>query len=88
MEIGRIIGATRNLGAPPNWDPEQHGACAHLPIRDELSPAGPCMVSAWMPSPDEIERIVAGAPIYLTVFGTAHPVVGMSIGEPPTEDGT
>ena len=44
------------------------------------------MVSAWLPSPDELRLIAAGAPIYLYVYGTAHPPVWVGVGMPPVEE--
>jgi hypothetical protein len=77
MIIGRIEGATRELGKPANWDETNPGqTCQSLPVVDippELG--GPQMVSAWFPTPDEVQRIVAGEPVYLAVFGTVHPPV-------------
>ena len=87
MEIGRILGATRNLGAPVDWDKDKDGPCVGLPIRDEPHTAGTNrMVSAWLPSPDELRLIAAGAPIYLYVYGTAHPPVWVGVGMPPAEE--
>lgn len=85
MHVGRIVGATRNLGAPPGWEKEKHGACGGLPIRDELTTAGQGMKSAWFPTPEEIKRIAAGAPIHLFVLGTVHPPVYMRVGAKPEE---
>lgn len=84
MEIGRITGATRNLGAPANWDPATDGHCGGLPIRDAPhSPGVNSMTSAWIPTPNELERLAAGAPIYLVVLGVTHPPVALTIGDPP-----
>lgn len=84
MEIGRIQGATRNFGAPVGWEKDKHGTCGGLPIRDEMHRPGlPSMVSAWFPTPDELARLRDGAPIYLTVVGTVHPPVALTIGNPP-----
>lgn len=82
MHIGRIAGATRVLGAPRDWDVERDGVCIGLPIRDELVDDSPQMTSAWLPTEEEIARIVAGAPVYLHVPGTFHPPVMISVGEP------
>lgn len=81
MQIGRVEGATRVVG-------KQQG-CMGLPIRDEMincsvnGPETPVMVTAWMPTPDEIERINAGAPIHLRLLGTAHPPVLLEVGSAP-----
>ncbi|MCJ2090884.1 hypothetical protein MKK88_33610 [Methylobacterium sp. E-005] len=84
MHIGRVTGATRNLGAPLDWDPAKDGICGGLPIRDEPhSPGVNRMVSAWMPTPEEIALITAGEPIYLLVVGAVHPPVAISVGNPP-----
>lgn len=49
MIVGMIAGATRNLGAPRDWDKAKDGPCGGLPIRDEQTTAGPGMTSAWQP---------------------------------------
>jgi hypothetical protein len=83
MHIGRIIGATRDLGAPKGWDPATQGRCLSLPVRDEIDAAGHRMSSAWLPTPEELAAIAAGAPIHLTIFAGAHPPVMLSVGDPP-----
>jgi len=37
------------------------------------------ITSAWIPTPDEVERIKAGQPIWLHVYGSGHPVVSMTV---------
>lgn len=84
MIAGRIPGATRYLGAPAGWEPEEHGHCAHLAIQDTVVNGGvPAMQSVWEPTPDELERLKAGAPVYLLIVGTAHPPVAVSVGAAP-----
>lgn len=83
MIIGRIRGATRVLGKPEGWD-EQHPeiACQGLPILDlPADQGGPAMVSAWFPTPDEVKRIIAGEPVYLSIFGHGHPPVALWVPE-------
>lgn len=81
MEIGRIRGCTRVLGKSQGY----YG----LPIRDVLlndtvsGPATPAMQTVWMPTPDELAALIAGAPIMLTILGTGHPPVMLSIGDLP-----
>lgn len=71
----RIEGATRYLGAPPNWQPED-GTCDHLAIKDETLDGGaPVMISAWEPTPDELQRLNEGKPVYLQIIGRGHPPV-------------
>lgn len=80
MQIGRIEGATRVLGKSQGY--------LGLPIRDvvvECAVNGPCraMETAWLPTPAEIEAIVAGAPVILRVLGVGHPPVMLEVGTPP-----
>jgi hypothetical protein len=80
MLIRRIEGATRNLGAPADWDGDL-SKCNVLPIIDVDTDQGPFMVSAWEPTPAELEAISAGATIQLWIRGTAHPVVSLAVSE-------
>lgn len=79
MEIGRIQGATRVIGRSQGY----YG----LPLRDIVvndtvnGPDTPAMQTAWLPSVDELTAMVAGAPIILTILGSAHPPVMVSVGE-------
>lgn len=81
MQIGRIKGCTRVLGKSQGY--------LGLPLRDVHlhdtvnGPGTPAMQSVWEPTPDEIAAIMAGAPIMLTVLGTAHPPVMVGVGELP-----
>jgi hypothetical protein len=86
MIAGRIPGATRYLGAPLGWKPDEHGHCGHLAIRDMPVNGGvPAMHSVWEPTPEELERLKAGAPIYLCIIGTVHPPVSLAVGMPPAD---
>jgi hypothetical protein len=73
-----IIGHTRRLGAPSNWNHETDGLCHTLEILD--TPDG-FMISAWEMTDAERKRIAEGAPLYLHIQGRTHPVVGFVIGE-------
>ena len=80
MQIGRIENATRVLG-------KSQGYLA-LPVRDQTTTAPGLepiheMVSAWLPTPKELEALNAGAPVHLRVQGTGHPPVLVEVGEPP-----
>lgn len=81
MVIGRIQGWTRELGKGQGY--------IGLSLRDVVisctvgGPGTPAMETAWLPTPDEIAAIIAGAPIILRVIGTAHPPVMLTVGEPP-----
>lgn len=83
MIIGAIPGTTRILGKSQGY--------LGLPLRDGTvhdtvnGPGTPCMETAWLPTPDELERINAGAPIILRILGTSHPPVSVDVGEVPEE---
>lgn len=81
MIVGNVKGATRNLGAPPDWDPKRDGRCDSLPVRDQPhSPGVHSMVSAWFPDEGELTALQRGAPVYLTVIGITHPAVSIAVG--------
>lgn len=81
MIIGRIPGATRVLGKSQGY--------LGLPIRDEVIEEGvngadtPCMVTAWEPTPDEIERLINGAAVHVRILGTSHPPIMVDVGDAP-----
>lgn len=74
-----LANATRRLAAPQTWNHETEGVCHTLEILDRDG----VMISAWAPSVSERDRIALGAPIFLHIHGTSHPVVGFTIGEVP-----
>jgi hypothetical protein len=81
MIAGVIAGHTRVLGKSQGY--------RGLAIRDDVvpetvnGPATTIMQSAWLPTPEEMARIAAGAPIILLVMGTSHPPVFVEVGDPP-----
>jgi hypothetical protein len=81
MHIGRITGATRILG-------KQQGYLG-LPVRDETitctvgGPETPAMVTAWLPTPEELAKLNAGAPVHVRLLGTGHPPIMVEVGDPP-----
>ncbi|MDP3853650.1 hypothetical protein [Phenylobacterium sp.] len=83
MIPGRVAHFTRDLGKPADWDEARDGHCSSLPIRDEPIEGYPTMLSAWTLLPGQLERLQAGAPVMLRIFGVSHPVVSLDVGEPP-----
>jgi hypothetical protein len=75
MDICKIEGFTRVLGAPQDWD-QSKVECQGLPIFDTEDG---WMVSQWKPNELEIETLRHGGSLMLWVFGTAHPVVGLDV---------
>ena len=81
MEIEHIPGATRVLAKnQPEYIP--------LAIRDEGHDGQNYMVSQWSPSPEELAALMLGAPIHLSIMGTIHPPVLISVGEAPASAAT
>ena len=83
MLIGRHTATTRILGAPSSWNETADGHCARLPIADVICDGARVMESAWLPTPGELELLVAGAPIILGILGEYHPPVYLTVGAPP-----
>ncbi len=81
MQIGRILNATRILGKAQGY--------MGLPIRDEFvndkvnGKNTPSMVTAWHPTPKELEALNNGAPIHVRILGTVHPPIMVEVGEVP-----
>lgn len=86
MEIKRIEGATKTYGAPEDWKEDETGKCYGLPVLEGVHAGMPVMISAWEPSPYELQQLIAGETIKLWIYGTSHPVVSLSVG--PVEKAT
>lgn len=69
--VGGQLDDGRTAAAPitDEWDESSGG----LPIRVERTEMGTCLTSAWYPTPEELKALLAGQPVLLSVFGTAHP---------------
>lgn len=73
---------TRSMAKPADWD-ESKGECLTLDIHDAVDEQGsPFMLSAWTLQPGELEKLAAGAPLWLRIYGTGHPVVSLFVGDP------
>lgn len=81
MMIAMIPGATRVLGKSQGY--------LGLPVRDQIDHDAatglntPSMTTAWTPTPDELAALNAGASVYVSLLGTAHPPIYVSVGEAP-----
>jgi hypothetical protein len=81
MQIGRIADATRVIGKSQGY--------MGLPLRDEAinckvnGEGTPSMVTAWLPTPKELEALNAGAPVHVRILGSAHPPIMVEVGEVP-----
>jgi hypothetical protein len=88
MKAATFEGATRVLGAPKGWNVGHDGECVGLPILEAKLPSGqPCMISAWKPTPEELDRLMKGAAVELCVCGVVHPPVSMNVGQVPEPTG-
>lgn len=75
--------ANITYGKPEGWEEDE---CGNLPVHKGSDGKHPVLVSAWMPSIGDIERMVEGKPIYLTIVGTAMPPVSLSTESPFPEE--
>lgn len=71
-----IEGVTRVLGRSQGF--------IGLPVRDavdEKDGGVPTMTTAWEPTPAEVDAIVSGAKIEITIIGSAHPPILVGVGD-------
>lgn len=66
----RIAGTTHTMKAPKNWDEQKDGKCVDLHVRVEDG----CCLSAWEPTPAELEMLNRGGKVVLSVVGGQPPV--------------
>jgi hypothetical protein len=75
MKPQRIEGYTRVVGLDQRYHP--------LHILDRPFEDGtPCMVTAWKPTPEELEKLVSGACVQLSILGNMWPPVLLEVTEP------
>jgi hypothetical protein len=93
MHIGRIEGAQRVLGKsqgyhglPVREEAQNLGDLPHMLHVMGFNPVNgvcPTMQTVWFPTPDELDALAKGAPIYVTLVGVAHPPIRVSVGNAP-----
>jgi hypothetical protein len=78
-----LTDATRQMKPPSDWQKETQGECLTLDIHDHDDGNGNnMMISAWQLQEGELEKLAKGAPIFLRIYGTNHPVVSLFAGDP------
>lgn len=83
MQVGCIEGATRIVGKSQGY--------LGLPIRDEAiactvnGGATPAMLTAWVPSPEELAALNAGASVHVRILGTVPPPMMVLVGPVPAD---
>ena len=85
MKFIRVDGAARVFRAPEGME----DVCGDLEVADVPDPVWRNrMVCAALPSPEDIERLIAGEPLMLSIVGpeaghpdASHPVVSLYVGE-------
>lgn len=70
---------THILGAPDKWDASKHGECSGLPV--EVDRENMTFTSCWVPTPEEIEALVNGGRIYVTVVCNFQPPLRLDVRE-------
>ena len=81
MDVGCIEGATRIVGKCQGY--------IGLPLRDERidctvnGPGTPAMITAWVPTPDELAALIAGAAVHVRILGTVPPPMNVFVGPVP-----
>lgn len=83
MQVGCIEGATRIVGKSQGY--------LGLPIRDEViactvnGGATPAMVTAWVPSPEDLAALNAGASVHVRILGMVPPPMMVMVGPVPAD---
>lgn len=77
----KIKDANAMFGAPKEWNDEKTGVhCQTLHVKTgEDANGNHVIVSAWIPSPEEIEAIKNGHAVILIVYGYGHPAVTLGV---------
>ena len=71
-----IEGATRRIGKSQGYK--------GLAILDFAYADGtPAMRTSWQPTPAEVAALVNGAPVHITLLGSAHPPILVEVGAEP-----
>lgn len=82
MEPTRIFGSNNLLTVPRDWREGYGGPLISLPIKFDRDDTGaPSMASTWLPTSEDMVKLVEGAPIVLKVFGYEHPPVLLEVGD-------
>ena len=56
--------------------------CLSLAIKDMSMDGNNVMVSAWQPTPDEMQMLLNGGSIHLHIWGDRHPPVFVGVSAP------
>lgn len=66
------------LGAPAGWD-QTVLPCDALAVTRVDWNGQPALVSYWVPTPEEIAALAAGAKVALWILGESHPPVALEV---------
>lgn len=93
MMIGRVEGAQRVLGkAQGYWglpvrdgvlEPGELPQMLHIMGHNSVDGDVPTMLTVWHPTPDELAALNAGAGVFVSLVGVAHPPIMVYTGEAP-----
>lgn len=82
MTPAKIQGQTHSFGAPKDWDAKKNGECLSLPVRVGEIAGYPVVQSAWLPSRQELDALISGQAIVLSIFQDRQPVMSMHVERP------
>lgn len=82
MELVKLPGMNRTLGAPKGWDKEKHGTCAGLPVYAEVVNGQMVMTSAWKPNAEELVALQNGGCVAMVIYGGLHPPIALGVFPP------
>lgn len=73
MNAYHFDGQTHVLEAPAGHDHEKLEVYG-LPVRQSVTAQGVIVQSVWKPTPEELEQLIAGGAVVVSVFGGQPPM--------------
>lgn len=76
MQPAKIDGYTDVFRKPGDMSDEE---CGSLHVKRGCFNGLDTLQSAWVPSPEELQKLNAGQPVILTIIGSGHPPVMLEV---------
>lgn len=77
MLATEIPGANATLGPPKDWNKEKNGECGSLNVIYDSRKN--TFTSAWKPSKDELEVLMAGGFVSVCIYSNVHPAISIGV---------